>query len=226
MKTKIIATIGPASLEYQVFSRLVDEGIDIVRINTSYGDPEQYDRIVGNVRRVSDRKQVKVMFDIKNPKVIATVLKYKPDMIAVSFAGTAQQISDAKIIIPEAEIIAKIESIQGIENFEVIAEASDGVMVARGDLADAISLEKVPCVQRELTDTALNKGKFLIIATEMLLSMTQSPKPSRAEVSDVANAVFNGASAVMLSEETAVGKYPAEAVSYMRRIIESSEACR
>lgn len=99
-------------------------------------------------------------------------------------------------------------------------------MVARGDLGEAVSLEKVPPLQKEFTIKTLSKNKFLVTATEMLLSMTENPRPTRAEVSDVANAVFDYSSAVMLSEETAIGKFPVEAVSYMRRIIEEAEKWR
>ncbi len=96
-------------------------------------------------------------------------------------------------------------------------------MVARGDLGEAVSLEKVPPLQKDFTIKTLAKGRFLVTATEMLLSMTNNPHPTRAEVSDVANAVFEHSSAVMLSEETAIGKYPVETVAYMRKIIVEAE---
>ena len=96
-------------------------------------------------------------------------------------------------------------------------------MVARGDLGTAVSLEKVPPLQKEFTIKTLEKGKFLVTATEMLLSMVNNPLPTRAEVSDVANAVFENSSAVMLSEETAIGKYPVNAVRMMRKIIVEAE---
>ena len=130
-----------------------------------------------------------------------------------------------KETVPQAFIISKIESVEGVKNFEAILEASDGVMVARGDLAEAENLEKVPCLQKSFTKKTLKAGKYLIAATEMMLSMTQNPTPTRAEVSDVANAVFDGASAVMLSEETAIGKYPVETVEFMRKIIKEAEDC-
>jgi pyruvate kinase len=127
--------------------------------------------------------------------------------------------------LPNAKVISKIESVKGIQNFEEILDASYGIMIARGDLGIAVSLEKVPCLQRNLSKKTLKKNKFLIVATEMLLSMTHNKKPTRAEVSDVANAVFDNASAVMLSEESAIGQNPVEAVNYMRRIIEDAENC-
>jgi len=128
-------------------------------------------------------------------------------------------------MVPDCKIISKIESKKGVENFDEILNASWGTMIARGDLGEAVSLEKVPCLQRNLTKKTIEKNKFLIVATEMLLSMTENKKPTRAEVSDVANAVFDGASAVMLSEETAIGKNPIESVVYMRKIIEDAEKC-
>jgi len=120
-------------------------------------------------------------------------------------------------------LISKIETLKGIDNFEQILDVSDGIMVARGDLGKAFPLETIPIHQKELTLATLVRNKFLIIATEMLLSMVQNPKPTRAEISDVANAIFDNVSAVMLSEETAIGKYPIQSVNYMRRVIDEIE---
>jgi pyruvate kinase len=126
-------------------------------------------------------------------------------------------------LLPETFLISKIESKRGVENFDEILAASDGIMIARGDLGVAESLEKVPPMQKDFTNKAKVKDKFLITATEMLLSMVDNPEPTRAEVSDVANAVFDNSSAVMLSEETAIGKYPVETVIMMRKIIVEAE---
>ena len=123
----------------------------------------------------------------------------------------------------KVRVIAKIESRLGVENFEKILAVSDGIMVARGDLGRAVPVERVPPLLKEFTRKTWEAGKFLITATEMLLSMVEKSEPTRAEVSDVANAIFEHSSAVMLSEETAIGKYPVESVKMMRRIIAEAE---
>ncbi len=222
-KTKIIATIGPASLDYNTFKKVINEGVDYVRINTAYSDKEQHLRIQENLRKI--KKEVNIIFDIRSQKAVQNIIDYNPQIVAVSFAESADQLNKIKKDLGGCKIIAKIESEKGVKNFEEILDFSWGVMIARGDLGVAISLERVPCVQKRFSKKTLQKNKFLIIATEMLLSMESNPKPTRAEASDVAHAVFSGACSLMLSEETAIGAYPVEAVSYMRKIIEEAEGC-
>ena len=222
-KTKIIATIGPATLDVTVFERLVDEGVDFIRINSAYGDYKQYDQILENLRKYTLNREVKVIYDIRNHSKLDYFLTNKLDMIAVSFVNNAKQIIKVKEKTNNAYVIAKIETVEGVKNIDSIIDVSDGVMIARGDLAEAETIERVPVLQKEFSKKVVAKGKFLVTATEMLLSMVNNPKPTIAELSDVSNAVFDGSNAVMLSEETAVGKYPAEAVSYMRRAIEEAE---
>ncbi|OGH17767.1 MAG: hypothetical protein A2868_01070 [Candidatus Levybacteria bacterium RIFCSPHIGHO2_01_FULL_40_15b] len=222
-KTKIIATIGPATLDVTVFERLVDEGVDFIRINSAYGDYKQYDQILENLRKYTLNREVKVIYDIRNHSKLDYFLTNKLDMIAVSFVNNAKQIIKVKEKTNNAYVIAKIETVEGVKNIDSIIDVSDGVMIARGDLAEAETIERVPVLQKEFSKKVVAKGKFLVTATEMLLSMVNNPKPTIAEISDVSNAVFDGSNAVMLSEETAVGKYPAEAVSYMRRAIEEAE---
>ncbi len=223
IKTKIIVTIGPATLDFILFQKLVDAGIDYIRINTSYGNEDQYDIILNNLRKARKPKNIKVMFDLKGDKYLSYVRENKVDSIALSFVENKQQINSLRLLVPSIFLIAKIESKKGVTNFDEILETSDGIMVARGDLGRAITLEKVPPLQKDFTRKAISKEKFLITATEMLLSMTYNKKPTRAEVSDVANAVFDESSAVMLSEETAIGKYPVQSVIMMRKIIVEAE---
>ncbi len=223
INTKIIATIGPASLRLPVLQEMVNEGIDYVRINTAYGSTSQYDLILDNLKQIKTEKKIEVILDIKDLDKIEYALKNRITNIALSFVHGPEQVEELREKIPSSFIISKIESKRGVENFDSILGISDSIMVARGDLGRAVFLEKVPVLQKEFTLKTLKQGKFLITATEMLLSMVNNPQPSRAEVSDVANAVFDQSSAVMLSEETAIGKYPVPAVRIMRKIIEEAE---
>jgi pyruvate kinase len=142
------------------------------------------------------------------------------DLIALSFVRTAddvQQLRDRLGGRP-VSIVAKIEKPEGWENIESILDVTDGVMVARGDLGVETSLEKVPRIQKSIIRRARRKARFVITATQMLESMIENPTPTRAEVSDVANAIYDGTDAVMLSAETSVGKYPVQTVRFMARI--------
>jgi pyruvate kinase len=223
VRTKIVATIGPSTIEENILGEIIKAGVDVIRINSAYGDFGQYSEILNNLSSVDKDKKVKKMFDIKGEEKLSFCEENHMDFIAVSFAETKDQILSVKNKFPNAVVISKIESQKGVENYEEIVEVSDGVMVARGDLGRAVTIEKVPPLQKRFTKMALSKKKFVIAATEMLLSMTDKPYPTNAEVSDVANAVFDGVDAVMLSEETAIGKYPVEAVTMMEKIITEAE---
>ena len=150
------------------------------------------------------------------------------DGIAMSFVRTADDVLEAKRFIAERgahlPVIAKLEKPQAIDNLETILEVADGVMVARGDLGVEVPPEKVPVIQKRVIRRAADFRKPVITATQMLESMIQNPRPTRAEASDVANAIFDGSDAVMLSGETAAGQYPREAVAMMARIIVESES--
>ncbi|WP_448232969.1 pyruvate kinase [Microbacterium lacticum] len=149
------------------------------------------------------------------------------DLIALSFVRNAADITRVHEIMAEEgrkiPVIAKIEKPQAVDNLEEIIDAFDGIMVARGDLAVELPLEAVPIVQKEAVELCRRMAKPVIVATQMLESMTYSPVPTRAEASDVANAVLDGTDAVMLSGETSVGKYPVLTVQTMARIVESTE---
>ena len=164
----------------------------------------------------------------KDEEDLAFGLKNDVDMVAVSFVRRAADVQYVKNLIKEqgrnVPVIAKLEKPQAIENLEEILEAASGVMVARGDLGVELPAERVPVIQKLIIERAAEWRKPVIIATQMLESMIESPRPTRAEASDVANAVFDGTDAVMLSGETASGKYPREAVNMMSRIILEAES--
>src|SRR5713226_8887610 len=164
----------------------------------------------------------------KDREDLVFALKQGADYIAVSFVRRPEDVLLAKQLIRRAgkdtPVIAKLEKPEAIENLDGILRAADGVMVARGDLGVEMSPERVPVVQKTVIARAREFRRPVITATQMLESMTENPRPTRAETSDVANAIFDGSDAVMLSAETASGKYPVEAVGMMARIIEEAEA--
>jgi len=149
------------------------------------------------------------------------------DYLAASFVRSKEDVLEVRKIIEQSgshmKIIAKIESMQGIRNLEEILEVSDGIMVARGDLGVEIPMEEVPVVQKKMIKMAEAQGKHVITATQMLESMIKNPRPTRAEATDIANAIYDGTTAIMLSGETAAGLYPIEAVKTMARIAERTE---
>ena len=150
------------------------------------------------------------------------------DYIAASFVRRADDVNQIRKLLNDnggerVGIISKIESQEGIDNFEEILELSDGIMVARGDMGVEIPFAKLPSIQKGLITKCSLLGKRVITATEMLESMIENPRPTRAEISDVANAVYDGTSAIMLSGETAVGKYPVLTVKTMAKIAKTIE---
>ncbi len=181
-KTKIIATVGPASSRLPVLRRTKKAGMDIARINTKYGAVEEHLKVTEKL------KKIRKMFSPRDIK-----------------------------------IISKIETQKGITNINSLIRESDGIMVARGDLGKNISFEKVPLAQKMIIKRCNEKKKMVVTATEMLLSLMHSKVPERSEVSDIANAVLDGSDAVMLSEETAIGKYPALAVKTMDIVVKETE---
>ena len=150
------------------------------------------------------------------------------DIVAASFVRSPDHILEIKKLLtdaghPEMVVLAKIENAEGVKNFDSILQVADGVMVARGDLGVELPLNKVPSLQKMMIQHCYHSSKPVVIATQMLESMIHNPRPTRAEVSDVANAIYDSTSAVMLSGETAVGKYPIETVKMMRSIVEEAE---
>ncbi len=164
----------------------------------------------------------------QDKKDIIFGIEHDVDFIAASFVSTKQDVLDIRQLLDanggdDIEIIAKIENQSGVDNVEDICSACGGIMIARGDLGVEIPYVEVPVVQKRLTRKCRMMGKRVITATEMLESMIQNPRPTRAEISDVANAVYDGTSCVMLSGESAAGKYPVEAVKAMAKIAEYTE---
>jgi len=326
-KTKIVATIGPATSSEEMLKKLLKAGLNIVRLNFSHGDFKEHqekvdnfrlamlatgmpgaimqdlsgpkirlgefstervtlkagnnitittDKIVGDETKVSINypmfaKEVKagdqIMVDdgkkkfevisVKGNDVLCKIIvggdtkgrrgvnlpdsdisvssltdkdkkdiefgfKNKVDFFAFSFVRTPADVIELREILnkkkSKAKIIAKIETPQAVKNIDAILELCDGLMVARGDLAIEVPAEKVPMIQKMLIKKCNDAGKIVITATQMLESMIKSPVPTRAEVSDIANAILDGTDAVMLSEETTLGEYPIEAVNVMSRV--------
>lgn len=174
---------------------------------------------------------IKLGFDYLSEKDIEDITfgcKNKVDYIAASFVRRAQDVLDVRRLLienncPEIQIIAKIENQEGVDNMDSILEVVDGIMVARGDLGVEIPGDLVPVVQKKLIKRCNAVGKIVITATQMLESMQQNPRPTRAEVSDVANAIHDGTDCIMLSGESASGKYPVEAVAMMSQIARTTE---
>lgn len=327
-RTKIVATIGPASESPEVLRRLFEAGVNVVRLNFSHGSPESHARVVENVRSVAGQVgvPVAVLQDLRGPKIrtgrlvkggpvllkdggevvitlddtegtaeristtyasladdvkegdrillsdgliglrvvsrsdkevrcrvedggelrehaginlpgvkvtipaftekdrrdLAFGIKQGVDWVAMSFVRTARDMEDVEKAIAEAgariPVIAKIEKPEAVDNLRAILSVAQGVMVARGDLAVETSVAEVPVFQKQIIGLARRLGKVSITATQMLESMVHEPRPTRAEASDVANAVYDGTDAVMLSAETSIGKYPVETVKTMAEI--------
>ena len=314
-KTKIIATIGPASCNKITLKKMVHAGMNGARINTAYGDIDQYQNIIETVRKIAE---IPIIIDLKGPEIrlktaqkrelhkgeiidvgfnseeeisfnhnfydtvcvgdvilidngkIRTVITEKTDeklrllviisgviedgkgvnipnkrltvstltdydlevidfakkfdveYIALSFTRNVCDVEDLANIY-DGGVIAKIENFEGVQNVNAILEVANGIMVARGDLGVEIEPEKVPLVQKSIIKRCNQRGKLVVTATEMLESMVHNPQPTRAEVSDVANAILDGSDTIMLSGETAIGQYPVEAVEMMGRIANETE---
>ena len=238
---KIVCTLGPASNSPEIIAKMLQSGMDVARLNLSYGTLEEHRQIVATVRSVSQKMELPtaILLDCPGRKrrtgdtkaVFGDHLQFardnQIDFIALSFIMSTQQVEEVKSLLKEMSvgipIITKIEKGEALAVSGSIIDVSDGVMVARGDLGLQINIEKVPLAQKKIIREANQRGKPVITATEMLESMVKSATPTRAEATDVANAVLDGTDAVMLSEETSIGKYPVEAVEMMVKIILEAE---
>lgn len=332
-RTKIIATLGPASSNYSVLRKMFAAGLDVVRLNFSHGSQKQHLDSIRLVRRLNRkyRRHIRIMQDleglririgrfkgaktrflknrtvvwltndaeasgpraipfdykgdfcrirpgqliyiddgnlslrVKNTSVnsvkavvveggvlkerkginipdvdlgfegittkdkrdIEFGIKQKVDYIALSFVGDESDIRQAAALIkprlPNCRLVAKIENRQAIQNIDGIIEAADGIMIARGDMGVAVPIYEVPIIQKRIIRKSNAAGKFVITATQMLEHMTEHSRPTRAEVTDVANAIIDGTDFVMLSAETAVGRFPYQSVLMMNELIKFTE---
>ena len=213
---------------------LLNDGMIQFKVDSINGNDILCDVLVGGT--LSDRKSMafpgkvlKQVYLSENDKSdLLFGIEQGVDFVACSFVSVKQDLDDIRNFLDENGgqdicLIAKIENQSGVDNIEDICKSCDGVMVARGDMGVEIDYEKLPEIQKMLISTCRRLGKRSITATEMLESMTNNPRPTRAEISDVANAVYDGTSAVMLSGETAAGKYPVEAVKAMAKIATNAE---
>lgn len=251
-RAQIVATIGPSSESEDVLSQMIEAGVDVIRFNLSWADLAAHLKHVDTILKVSRKlgRKIPILLDLPGPRVqtgkthtydkdedksitekdkeyIKFGVENVVDYFALSFVNSAEDVVECREIIQKyggtQKIIAKIERKDAVEKIEEILSVSDGVMVARGDLGEEVPLEEIPFIQEEIIKKAKMINKPVIVATQMLISMVQNPEPSRAEVTDVTSAIMEGADAVMLSDETTIGKYPVEAVKFMERIILESE---
>jgi len=332
-RTKIVATLGPASNDYTVLTKMVRAGLDVVRLNFSHGTHVQHLESVQLVRRINSkyRRRIRIMQDLEGFRIrvghfegektrvlkerstvwltndlhaqgaktipfdyagdltrikpgqmiyiddgrlalraesvhagsirttvieggvlkerkginmpganlsfkamtekdkndIQFGIEHEVDYVSLSFVRNPDDVLEAAAIVkprlPRCQVVAKVESRQAIRNIDKIIDAADGVMIARGDMGVAIPIYEVPIVQKQIIRKCNAAGKFVITATQMLEHMTENTRPTRAEVTDVANAIIDGTDFVMLSAESAVGKYPYESVRMMNDIIKFTE---
>lgn len=213
---------------------LIDDGMIRLMVTGVEGPMVRAQVLVGGL--VTSRKGVNLpgakvsaaSMTQKDREDVATMIELGVDWIAMSFVRRPEDVHELRQHIRSLggvqPIVAKLERPEAVENLEAIIEATDAVMVARGDLGVEIGPEQVPAIQKQIIDLANRKSRPVITATEMLESMVRSSRPTRAEASDVANAIFDGTDAVMLSGETAAGRYPVEAVTTMARITEVAES--
>lgn len=250
-RVQIIATIGPASQERSVLEAMIEAGLDMVRFNFAWlvTDEERRARIA-LVRSLAEEtgRQIPCIADLPGPRrQMATGHTYDQNVsrltpedkasiewcaqmhieyIALSFVGSVQDIEAARAVVTACggnqKIIAKIERKIAVDAAAAIIAQADAIMIARGDLGLEIPLEDMPFVQQKLTEQANQANKPVIVATGLLASMVSAAEPARAEVTDVAEAVMHGADALLLSNETAVGAHPVEAILALRRISEGA----
>lgn len=250
--SQIVATIGPSSENVEVLKKMMEHQMDVARLNFSHGTYENHALLIKNIREASTflGKKIPIIQDLSGPrettdtghqlsKSAVSVITEKDkrdlyfgldhgvDYVALSYVEKFQDIIELQAIMKQMgkviPIIAKIERPEAVDKIDSIIEVADAIMVARGDLGISMPIEQLPFVQAMIIKKCKLAKKPVIVATQMMLSMVNSPVPTRAEVTDVANAIIQGADAVMLSEETTIGKFPVETVSMMEKIVMEAE---
>ena len=251
-RAQIIATIGPASNSADTLCDMSAAGMDIARLNFAWISDEAEalwqihaaragaaacDRSAPLLADLPARRVPQAAGHTYDPTAplltpeeeaqLAVCIKEGVELFALSFVAGAKDVEALRALVRThggtQKIIAKIERNIAVENIDEIIAAADAVMVARGDLGAEVPLEEIPFIQKNIITKCNAAGRPVIVATQMLLSMTKEKEPTRAEVTDVEEAIMDGADAVMLSEETASGKYPVEAVAMMERVITEAE---
>jgi pyruvate kinase len=251
-RTQIVCTIGPASKSPAMLDALIAHGMDVARLNFSHGTHEDHAQFIRDIRATATRagKAIPIIQDLSGPRVQegavhhldtdATSVITEKDLhdlefglaqnveyVCQSFVGSAQDMEQLREEIKKrggnAKTMAKVERKEALDDIENIVRASDAVMLGRGDLGQNIPIEQVPFAEAAVVHACKENGKPVIVATEMLKSMVENPEPTRAEVTDIAYAIILGADAVMLSEESAIGKHPVEAVSIMEKVALEAE---
>jgi bisphosphoglycerate-dependent phosphoglycerate mutase len=249
---QIIATIGPASDKAEVLEEMCKAGMDMARLNFFWPGLDEGRERIKTIREVAKKNNtnVLIMADLPGPRVqdndthtyevdaakavtekdkefIKFGVENNLDYISVSFVGSSEDIIDCRNEIKKwggtQKIIAKIEREKALSNIDAILEVADAIMIARGDLGNEVPLEKIPFIQDDIIQKCKRAGKPVITATQMLYSMKDSPSPTRAEATDVVHAVLAGSDAIMLSEETSIGKYPIRAVYVMEHLALEAE---
>lgn len=248
---QIIATLGPSANTVEAITEMIQNGMSIARLNFSWGTHEEHRQYIEMVRSAAavSLKVVPIIQDLSGPRVQqgqghtfaediavftdkdqADVLAFKdlaPEYIALSFVKDAADITKLRELLQEigstSKIIAKIERPEALTNLDAIIAAADGIMVARGDLSLAVPVETLPFIKKDILKRCNAAGKPAIVATGMLTSMIDNLEPSPADVSDIAQAVLDGAVATMLSNETAAGSNPVAALALMRTVVDEAQ---
>lgn len=251
-RAQIVATIGPATKEIKIIAEMIRYQMDVARLNFSHGTYEEHAEYIKNIGAAAKKmnRRIPIIQDLSGPRVreksghhiakhikkivtdkdirdLAFGFSQNIEYIAMSYVGGAKDINELRKNMDKLgarkPIIAKIERKLAVKNLDSIIKTADAIMVARGDLGNEIPLEEIPFIEKKIIAKCKAAKKPVITATQMMLSMVNNPLPTRAEVTDVAFAIINGSDGVMLSEETAIGKYPVETVIMMEKIVIAAE---